>query len=143
MGTFDTFNHTADLGLSVRGTDLADLLETAARGLFAVMLVDRPPRVEEEREVRASAPPGDREELLVAWLQELLYLFETAHLVPLEFAFDPPGEGEGEVRARVGFGRFDPAGDRAACAVKGVTYHGLRVCRVDDGTWSARLVLDV
>lgn len=77
MGTFEVFDHTADIGLDIRGSSLEDLLETAARALVSVMLVDLPEKVEVQEEVRVPMPadPGDHEELLVAWLQELLYHF--------------------------------------------------------------------
>lgn len=144
VGTFDVFDHTADIGLEVRGRDLADLLETAARGVFEQMLKDRPDEVEVIDEVRAAAMEGiegDAAELLVVWLQELLYRFETDHLVPR--TFDVEVCGPREVRATVGFGRFDPDRHRARAEIKAVTYHGLDVHQEPDGTWSARFILDV
>jgi len=144
MGTFETFNHTADIGLEIRGESLADLLETAARGVFSIMLDDGPREVAVEADVAAAPDPSlgdDAAELLVVWLQELLYRFEMEHLVPLEFDFAEAGPAR--VRARVGFGRFDPKRHRAGTEVKAVTYHELAVRRSPDGAWSARMILDV
>jgi len=144
MGTFETFNHTADIGLEVRGESLADLLETAARGVFSIMLDDGPREVAVEADVAAAPDPSlgdDAAELLVCWLQELLYRFETEHLVPLRFEFAEAAPAG--VRARVGFGRFDPERDAARLEVKAVTYHELAVREGTDGTWSARMILDV
>ena len=144
MGTFDVFDHTADIGLRVRGRDLPDLLETAARATFAQMFDDGPRRVEVVDDVRA-VPEGDlagqATELLVVWLQELLYRFETGRLVPLEFDFEACTPRE--VRARVGFGRFDPGRHTGRLEVKAVTYHELDVREEPGGTWSARFILDV
>lgn len=144
MGTFTVFDHTADVGLEVRGRTLEDLLETAARAVFDQMLEDWPDKVETIEDVRATALPAlaaDTAELLVVWLQELLFRFETARLVPLTYAFE--GIGRGEVRATVGFGRFEPGRHRTRLEVKAVTYHELDVHQEPDGTWSARLILDV
>jgi len=144
MGTFTVFDHTADVGLDVQGRSLEDLLETAARAVFDQMLEDWPDKVEVLDEVRAAAMPGlagDTAELLVVWLQELLYRFETDRLVPMTFEFG--GIGPGEVRATVGFGRFEPRRHRTRLAVKAVTYHGLDVHREPDGAWRARFILDV
>jgi SHS2 domain-containing protein len=144
MGTFRTFDHTADVGLEVRGAGLEDLLATAARAVFSVILEAGPSAVETEAEVLAEAETGARaewEDVFVAWLQELLYRFETQHLVPL--AFDFVEAGPARVRARVGFGRFDPKRHRAATEVKAVTYHELAVRAEPGGTWSARFILDV
>jgi len=144
MGTFRTFDHTADVGLEVRGESLADLLETAARGVFALMLDSGPREVAVEADVALTpdASPGEElRELLVVWLQELLYRFEMEHLVPLEFTFAEAGPAR--VRARVGFGRFDPKRHRAGTEVKAVTYHELAVREEPGGAWSARMILDV
>jgi SHS2 domain-containing protein len=144
MGTFTTFDHTADVGLDVRGDTLADLLATAARATFDQMLEDWPAAVETLREVRATPMPGlkgDLGELLVVWLQELLYLFETEHLVPATYEFEVAGPNE--VRAEVGFGKFVPGRHRTRLEVKAVTYHALDVHQEPGGTWSARFILDV
>ena len=144
MGEFEVFDHTADVGLAVRAGSLEDLLETAARATFAQMLEDRPGDVEAEEAVTVAVeggPAEDYEELLVAWLQELLYRFETRRWVPIRCAFEEAGAAL--VRARVGFGLFDPARHRARAEIKGVTYHELQVHREADGTWRARVILDV
>ena len=143
MGTFRTFDHTADVGLEVRGESLEDLLATAAQAVFSLMLDEGPTAPEVHEEVRVEPVPtgGGFEDIFVAWLQELLYRFEMEHLVPLEFDFAEAGPAR--VRARVGFGRFDPKRHRAGTEVKAVTYHELAVRRSPDGAWSARFILDV
>jgi len=143
MGTFRTFDHTADVGLEVRGESLEDLLATAAQAVFSLMLDEGPtaPDVHEDVRVEPVPPGGGLEDVFVAWLQELLYRFEMEHLVPLEFDFAEAGPTR--VRARVGFGRFDPKRHRAGTEVKAVTYHELAVRRSPDGAWSARFILDV
>jgi SHS2 domain-containing protein len=144
MGTFTVFDHTADVGLEVRGEGLADLLATAARAAFDQMLEDWPEKAVLTEEVLVSPPPGlegDLGELLVTWLQELLFRFETQRLVPLEFDF--AAADAQEVRARVGFGRFEPRRHRTRLEIKAVTYHELQVRRDEGGAWSARFILDV
>jgi len=144
MGTYSLFDHTADIGIEVRGASLEDLLETAARATFDQVLEDWPERVETLDEVRAATIrglEGDTGELLVVWLQELLYRFETERWVPMTFEFGAIGRGE--VRATVGFGRFEPGRHRTRGEIKAVTYHGLDVHREPDGAWRARFILDV
>ena len=41
MGTVETFEHTADVGLRVTGADLDDLFRTAAGGVFDYIVVNR------------------------------------------------------------------------------------------------------
>jgi SHS2 domain-containing protein len=143
MGTFSIFDHTADVGLSVEAGSFEELLETAARGVFSVALEDQPQEVSRELEVRVKTPPdlNTNEDLLVAWLQELLYHFETERLVPLTFKFRERGP-RGLV-VRVGFGEFDPAEHRTGPEVKAVTYHDLEVCERSKHDWCARVILDI
>jgi SHS2 domain-containing protein len=145
VGTYTIFDHTADVGLEVRGTSFEDLLATAARATFDQALEDRPAAVDCRREVRVrpvaqATLEGDRHELLVGWLQELLYLFETEHLVPLEYDF--VAAGPREIKADVGFGRFEPGRHRTRLEVKAVTYHQIEVREAPDG-WHARFILDI
>ena len=143
MGTYTIFDHTADVGLEVRGTSLEDLLATAARATFDQTLEDWPAAVDCRREVCVRPPAGlesDRPELFVDWLQELLYLFETERLVPLEYDF--VAVGPREIEADVGFGRFEPGRHRTRLEVKAVTYHQIEVREAPDG-WHARFILDI
>ena len=144
MGTYSAFDHTADVGLAVRGRDLGDLLATAAEAVFDQVLQDRPEAVAVTETLEARCDPAlapDAAEVLVAWLQELLVRFETDHLVPM--AIEVQEATAERVRARVGFGRFDPARHAARLEVKAVTYHGLEVGEAPDGSWSAQFILDV
>jgi len=144
VGSFTIFDHTADIGLEVRGDSLADLLATAARATFEQMIEDWPTEAACVREVRAAPAAGlknDLGELLVVWLQELLFLFETEHLVPRSFEFSVAGRDE--VRADVGFGVFVPGRHRTRLEIKAVTYHELAVREEPGGAWSARFILDV
>jgi SHS2 domain-containing protein len=144
MGTFTVFDHTADVGLDVRGESLQDLLATSARGTFTQMLEDWPEEVETEELIESSPPQGmegDLGELLVDWLQELLYRFETRRLVPLRYDFEQVGDHG--VRANVSFGQFVAGRHRTRVEIKAVTYHQLQVRQESDGTWSARFILDI
>ena len=51
MGTFDIFDHTADVGLMIRAASLPDLLETASRAAFGIMILDLPREVAKAEEV--------------------------------------------------------------------------------------------
>ena len=73
--------HTADCGLEVWAPDLPGLMEEAARGLFELMGVE----VSEESRCHRQLEIGadDREQLLVSFLEELLFIVDSE-----EVAFD-------------------------------------------------------
>ena len=136
--SWETFEHEADVGLLVRGSDGPELFANAGLALFD--LVCDLERVEERTRYPVAAGADGVETLLVEWLNELVYLFEGEGVVCRRFAF--PSWSETELRAEA-FGepadaeRHDPRD-----LVKAATYHGLSVARGPDG-YVARVILDV
>ena len=58
MGRAFTFEHTADLGLRIAASDLADLFRTAGEGLFDVIVANREAIRAVERAARWLLRPG-------------------------------------------------------------------------------------
>jgi SHS2 domain-containing protein len=135
---YETFEHTADLGLRVRAPDLDRLFTEAAEALFSVLVEDLG-TVNAVRTLEVDFEGDDRELLLFDWLKTLLYHFDAEHLLFSRF----------EVRVRSdglhGVARGEPL-DRArhelGHEVKAITYHGLRVEQTPDG-WLAEVLVDI
>ena len=70
--------HTADLEIEVWGPDMAALLEEAARGMYELMAVEVSD--ESRRHHRLEITADDREQLMVSFLEELLFLADTEEL---------------------------------------------------------------
>jgi SHS2 domain-containing protein len=87
----------------------------------------------ESHAVELAAP--DREALLVAWLREVLFLFQTRAFQYVDAHFDVLSD------TRL-VARLDGTAAEPVMELKGVTYHALAVRREDDG-WLARVVFDV
>ncbi len=138
MNHFRLLEHTADMGIEAEGESLAGLFEQAALGLRSV-ITEREP-LQPEWEVALELCGADLEELLVNWLTELLYLFETRRLLPVRFHFDQMGLTR--LRVRVGAETIDPELQPVDREVKAITYHQIRV-EPTEGGWKARLYLDL
>ena len=135
---FEVFDHTADLGLRVEAGNLSELFSEAARGLFA-QLLRNPQDVTPVCRRDYSLVATRYEDLLVDWLGELLYAFETEHLLFHQFDV----QVRGTRLCGTAWGEpIDPQRHRFASEVKGVTYHGLAVESCPQG-WRAELILDV
>jgi SHS2 domain-containing protein len=138
-GRFEVLEHTADVGLRLRGDSPSEVLEAAAQGL-ATLEGAWFPGEGRERHVRVEA--SDLGALLVAWLDELLYLRDAEDVVFGEFVVRVRDADEGHrADARV---RAAPRGDRVleSAGVKAATYHGLRFEPVNGG-WAADVYVDV
>src|SRR5437868_13703528 len=81
---YETFDHTADLGLRIRAPDLDTLFVEAGRALFAVIVEDVD-TVTPRQELRIELAEDDREFLLFDWLKELLYHFDSQHVLLSQF----------------------------------------------------------
>lgn len=71
---FEEVEHTADWALKVRGVDLPDLFKNAAVGMMQLM--DALPAQHDPLVRTIEIEAIDRESLLVAWLEELLFGME-------------------------------------------------------------------
>jgi len=135
---YETFDHTADVGLLVRGRDMEDLFARAAAGLIELLFGAGPVQARTTRTVRAEG--AGPEELLVAWLEEILMAFELEGLA-IAGVYDVR-LGRGVVTGELAGEPFDPARHELCTHVKAVTYHDLAVRSSAHGC-EVRLVLDV
>ena len=138
MGTFESIEHTADIGIAVRATTLPDLFETAAEGMFSFLIDPMQVEIRAWRERRVEA--DDVEGLLVAWLNDLLVLLAAEQFVPRIFVVDEVTDHG--LRATIHGEPVDPAKHHFKLDIKAATYHMLSVSQADDG-WSARIIFDV
>ena len=137
MSGYELIDHTADVGIRAWGESLAEVFAQAALGMFSFMSGLESVRERESREVVAEG--ADREVLLVAWLNELVYLFGVEGL--LFRRFDVLEMEDTRIRARCHGERFDQARHSVTAEVKSATYHMLEVKKND--LWHARVILDI
>jgi len=135
---FETFEHTADIGLAARGRTLEELFENAAMGLVDLM-VD-PAGLREETRLEVSVSAQDRDALLVAWLNELLYVLDARGFLPRRCRVTRISDTD--LTAELWGERVDRERHTLRRLVKAATYHGLRVANTN-GRWEARVILDL
>ncbi len=140
MGRFETFGHTADLGLRVVANDLVDLFQTAASGLFDVIVANRD-EVRSDAFEQVSVQGETLDDLMVKWLNELIFLCETQHRLYGEFQVELD-EALCRLSARIGGEAIDRARHVLDHEVKAATRHGLIVQKEAEG-WVAEVILDI
>jgi SHS2 domain-containing protein len=135
---FAIFAVTADLGIHAWAPDCVELFRQAARGLWSVMF--DPSRVRKERSVVVTISAVDRESLLVAWLNELLFVVETERLAMAGCAITVFTETQ--LTASVWGETIAPDRHRLGSEIKAVTYNQLAISPTARG-WEARVVVDL
>lgn len=140
MGQAETFEHTADLGLRVVADDLPDLFQTAAAGLFDVIVANRAD-VRDRDEEPLTLAAESIEELFLAWLNELIFRCETRHRLYQRFEVAVDGCGN-HLEATIAGEPIDRDRHILDHEVKAATRHRLVVRPEGDG-WLAEVILDI
>ena len=135
---YETFDHTADLGLRIRAPDLDTLFVEAAEALFSTVVEDLS-TVRPDQPIEVRVKGQDREYLLFDWLKALLYHFDAEHLLFRRFEVRVGEEG---IEGRAWGEPLDRARHELSHEVKAITYHGLRVEQTADG-WEAEVIVDI
>ncbi|MFB3907692.1 MAG: archease [Candidatus Eisenbacteria bacterium] len=140
---YESFDHTADIGLRVYGRTRGELFEQAALGLASLLLESGEVRPVEERVV--SLEHQGFEEGLIGWLNEILYLREIGRFLPATVAVLVLDSRR--LRARLSGETLDPSRHLPGLEIKAATYHDLRIdeARAPDGTprFETRVILDI
>jgi SHS2 domain-containing protein len=138
MRKFEFVDHTGDLGIRVFGENLPDLFRHAAEALFHVIT---DPETILAKETRKIAIVGHGpEELLISWLNEFIYLFDTRGLLFREFEITFLNEQS--LEALVRGEAYDENRHPIKTTVKSATYHQLQI-RQEKGGWTAQVILDL
>ena len=135
---FETFDHTADLGLRIRSPDLDILFVESATALFSVIVEDLS-TVRPTVEVSVNLEGEDRDYLLFDWLKELLYRFDGEHLLFGKFEAHVTEQG---LHGKAWGEPLDRSRHELSHEVKAITYHELKVEPIDEG-WLAEIIVDI
>jgi len=125
-------SHTAEIELAIDAETPEQVFVEAAAALSELISLGRDGE-EARHEVVLEA--SDHAALLVEWLQELIFLADTESFVAKRV--EDLRLADSSLAATL-VGRRGPVEP----LVKAATYHGLRFAQ-EDGTWQARVVLDV
>lgn len=135
---FSFLNHTADVRIKVWAESLEALFEESAYALFS--LITNLEKVTPKEALFIEVEGKDYEELLVSWLNELLYHHEVknmlfSHFKVLELALP-------FLRAEIKGEPFSPEKHEILTPIKAVTYHNLKIRKTGKG-FEVEIILDI
>ncbi len=135
MDRYKIVDHEADTGFEIYGKTLEELYQNGAEALFSLIVSHG--KIKPEKGKRLDLKNDDG--LLVVFLNELLYFWETEGFIPREFSLKVE---RGRLTGTVIGGIFDPTRDTIRREVKAVTYHQFSM-RHEKGLFRARVIVDV
>jgi len=135
---FEILDHTADIGIIAYGADFEKLFSNAALALFS--LITDLESIQEKLHLDLEVRSEDRDGLLVDWLNELIYCFDSRHT--LFNRFDIETLTHTALKATCYGEDFDPNKHKIKIGVKAATYHLLRL-DTDESGYKAQVILDI
>lgn len=138
MKRYEQIPHTSDIAIRVYGKDMKELFENAAYGMFDI-LADLE-GIKTSISIDISLKEPSKEELLVSWMDELLYNFYSKNIIFSVFGIDKIRDTELSAKAigqHVGNNR-----NRLKKEIKAITYHDLNIKENPSGL-TVEIVLDV
>lgn len=136
---------SGDIGLSARGNDCREVFEHIGTGLYGLMTDIR--RVNERHERHFRVEADSPESLLVRYLNELIFLFESEGIVGRTVRVDhfsgcSSGGRPYTIAGTILGEPFSPGQHEQRLLVKAATYHKLRL-EEHNGSWSAEVIFDI
>jgi SHS2 domain-containing protein len=136
---FEVIEHTADIGIRAYGVDISRAFVNAARGMFSLITdIDQVNEVL-YRDVQATAP--DKEALLVEWLNELIFLFDTELVLFTRFHIQTLSDRE--IKSRCWGEKIDKSRHELRRGIKSATYHMLKVEQKTDYLCQVQVLFDI
>ena len=137
-GNYEIIEHTADIGIRVRGRTLEEVFALAAGSMFDLMIDVSQVQPVEKAEISLEAE--SLEELFVTWLNELVFRAEVSEMFFSRFEVDSVTEKS--LRASAMGEPYKENAHSSRVQVKAATYHQLEICPSDEG-WFANVIFDV
>ena len=131
-------NHTADLGIKVRGKTLKELFENAGWSMFDIITdLDK---VKERKSFKIRIKANDKEDLLVNWMRDLLYKFNGENYLLKKFEVEKIGKSslEGKVKGE----KLNLSYHSLKREIKAVTFNNPEV-KKKDKYWEGQIIFDI
>lgn len=138
MRQFEVLDISGDVGIRAFGTSKEELFIHALRGMYS--LISDPGSVREKRSLEITLERGSVEDLLVSWLNEMVFHFDTSGFIAKNIELIDFSETK--IRAVLSGEDFDPRRHESRLLIKAATYHKLRIEKVR-GRWEADIIFDI
>ncbi len=131
----------ADVAFEATGKDIAELLRSAGEATTAVMVKDLH-TLEHRVQKKISLNKPDAEQLLFAFLEELVFLKDTEQLLFSKYDIKVTQNDEWHLAANLQGEKIDTEKHEMLVDVKAVTMHHFSLEQTPAG-WKATVILDI
>jgi len=138
MKRFELIDISGDAGIRAFGKSLEELFLNAAAGMYS--LIADPGSISLRKSVEIESRGSSLEGLLVSWLNELIFHFDTYGLIGGEVIVNELRDTL--IKATVAGEDFDTEKHGRGLLIKAATYHRLKIEHKEDH-WEAVVIFDI
>jgi SHS2 domain-containing protein len=148
MKDFEILDISGDVGIRAFGKDIEDAFVHAALGMFS--LITSLKTIAEEKTIDVTVESDSLGGLLVSWLNELIFNFDTYGFIGkkitihdlVHWAAQPDILQACKLKATISGEEFDPQRHEGKLLIKAATYHKLAVEKIR-GIWEIHVIFDI
>lgn len=141
MKEFEIIDHTADIGIVAYGKTKREVFINTAKGMFEIIAGENR-NLKENFYDKIKLEAESLEDLLIAWLNELLYISEVKLVILNKFKIKELFDYQ--IKAEVGGTKINHLSIRIKKEIKAVTYHRLEFKKDEEsGLWRAQVIFDI
>jgi SHS2 domain-containing protein len=139
---YEEIEHPSDVGLRFWGESLEELFANAGVGMFSLITEINKVKADKDIGISLSAESSNLEDLLIIWLEKLVYYFEVENMV---FSRIRVKKVENScIRAVLDGEKVDSKRHGILNSIKAPTYHMLSISRNSSkGIWEGTVIFDV
>ena len=130
--------HQNELAVRISGNSQADLFANSALALFDVMT--DPTTIEIKDRITLEIEGSDRDDLMVNWMRELLYLYQGSGYLLREFKIGQVKDTS--VKAEVSGEKIDPDRHEIKQEIAAVAFHKSRMEKTGN-QWIAQIIFEI
>ncbi|MBI4823429.1 MAG: archease [Nitrospirae bacterium] len=135
---FEVLDISGDVGIRAKGSDLKEVFVSAAEGMYS--LITDIDKVDVKKHIKVTVASYSHEGLLVAWLNELIFYFDTYYFIGKRIVINELTQSK--IDAVVEGEDFDPLRHEKRLLVKAATYHDL-VLEDKGGLYQVDVIFDI
>ncbi len=147
MEKFIYIDHPSDIGIEFYGDSPEELFENAATGMFSIIGDLEKVDPVKKKSIVIRRRQISSEDLLVLWLEELLFIFDTENMIfsdfkvkSIDFGREP---GEFVLEATASGEKVDLLKHDIKVGIKAPTYHRLEIRKEAGMRWIGTVIFDV
>jgi SHS2 domain-containing protein len=138
MKKFEVLDISGDAGLKAYGKSLEEAFINTSLGMYS--LITNLDSIEEKKSIDVSIESNSLDGLLVSWLNELIFHFDTYGFIGKRVEIEHLSDNK--IAATVTGEEFDPGHHEGKLLIKAATYHRLKIEQRGD-IWETAVIFDI